>query len=335
LARDYQAGILIEPFRYAPPRIPPGFPKDIGASIRAWNRSFEVDFYSCRQALKAIAERYAAQVRCAVRRDLDNLGRLKDEMAGRNFLLFFHDDDDIFHPELLDLVSKIHLEDQDIAVFPLVRFEEHTATFVRRNAAARTIVGSRRDFTSRFQTNNYALSSHSLSPENVSGLADHLLGSEYADAHELKDRYFDVLLSATIKSPCSASYMPNLITQGAEEHRLLIHRFIDRLEALVLPPEMSWAGDAITATCSLFLSVVSKPVRKAPTVPRLLEENASLQQDLDVLRAERDLLKKRYEAIVGSTVWRASTPLRLMIANLPPGWRKLVRRLFGSLLRKG
>src|SRR5580700_9497325 len=56
LARDWHAGRPIAPERYHPPRPVPDFPDDITALIEHWNRLSAVDFFTCRLALKAIAQ---------------------------------------------------------------------------------------------------------------------------------------------------------------------------------------------------------------------------------------------------------------------------------------
>jgi len=55
LAFDYEAGHDIDPKRYVPSEPIPSFPSNVETCIEAWNKEFAVNFFRCRQALRAIS----------------------------------------------------------------------------------------------------------------------------------------------------------------------------------------------------------------------------------------------------------------------------------------
>jgi hypothetical protein len=64
-----------------------------------------------------------------------------------------------------------------------------------------------------------------------------------------------LLIAATNKTPCSASYLPELLNDPGP-FRAFVVDYCERLEKLSLPPEMSWSRPAIRQTVELFQRAV-------------------------------------------------------------------------------
>jgi hypothetical protein len=250
LARDYEAGLPIDPLRYRPTDVP-GLPEDLPLCVRLWNELFSVNFFRCRQTLKDISERTLGQVKNAVVVSESQLQELPDIVKKSRFLLFFFDDDDLFAPTMLDELSAVDLNACDIAVFPLVRLGEYSYTFVRGDRSARIVVGRRKDFRYRFQTNNYGISSRIALSPHIEHLKEHAVGSSYADDQKLSDSYFDLVVSATNKTPCSLA-MIRTLPSNPHEYRSLVRRYVDKLGQLEVPPELGWLKSPIAETTTLF-----------------------------------------------------------------------------------
>lgn len=254
LASDYEAGAPVDPSRYMPKSMVPGFPEDIVACVAAWNDAFPVNFFRCRQVLKEISQRSLCRINHATIIADDRLADLPAIIMERQCLLFFFDDDDLFAPDTFERLATLDLSQCDIAVFPLVRFGPDVFTFVRQDEAARLVVGRRRNFGHRFQTNNYAIASRIALSRHLPQLKDHVLGSIYADEQNLPDTYFDVLLSATNKTPCSANTIGGLLADRSE-YSALIRRYVETLRRLQFPHELGWMADAIDQTVALFKDI--------------------------------------------------------------------------------
>jgi hypothetical protein len=254
LAQDYEAGIAVDPSRYEPRSKPPGFPEDIVACIKAWNDTFPVNFFRCRQVLKEISGHSLRQINKATILSDDRLDELPAMIMGRQCLVFFFDDDDLFAPDTFERLSALDLGQCDVAVFPLVRFGMDIYTFARRGEATRVVVGTRRDFGHRFQTNNYGISSRIALSGHMPHLKDHVLGSVYADQQNIRDTYFDVVISATNKTPCSANTIGGL-PSNQPEYRAFIRRYVENLRRLQIPRELGWMTEPVNATIKLFSDI--------------------------------------------------------------------------------
>ena len=250
LACDYEAGLPIDPLRYKPTNVP-GLPEDLSLCIRLWNEIFPVNFFRCRQTLKDISERILARVEGAVVISEDQLYDLSATVGRSRFMLFFFDDDDLFAPDMIDQLSAVELGDCDVAVFPLVRLGDYSYTFIRGGHPARIVVGRRQEFRYRFQTNNYGISSKIALSRHLEHLKEHVLGSVYADDQKLSDSYFDVVLSATNKTPCSLAMIRTLVSSGPE-YRSYVRRYVENLRQLKVPSEVDWLNEPLEETTTLF-----------------------------------------------------------------------------------
>ncbi len=251
LASDHESGLPIDASRYRPRVDVPGFPADIGACVQIWNDIFPLNFFRCRQVLTEISERTLRQISNAIMISEDEVCDLPGMITKPQSLLFFYDDDDLFAPNMFDHLAGVDFGLCDIAVFPLVRLGEEIFTFVRNDRPARMVLGERRNFGHRFQTNNYGISSRISVSGHLAHLKDHVLGSIYANQQNLTDTYFDILISATNKTPCSANIIGGL-PSNKQNYRAFIRRYVDNLQRLTLPPGLEWLATPLNETIQLF-----------------------------------------------------------------------------------
>lgn len=253
LANCYEAGLPIDPSSYKPEVRIRGFPEDIVKCIRVWNETFPVNFFRCRGVLKEISERSLRQVSNAVILTEERMDELPAITNGLHSLVFFFDDDDVFATGMFELLSDTDFSRCDVAVFPLIRLAENIGTFVRSGHPARVVVGGREDFRHRYHTNNYGIA-RIADTDQLMNMKDHMQASTYADQHEFHDRYFDILISATNKTPCSAQHLGRLPSR-IHEYRAFIRRYIDSLGRLKVPPELDWLSEPLSATIKLFAEI--------------------------------------------------------------------------------
>ena len=251
LACDFRKGLPIDPARFAPPEPIPGFPRKITELVERWNAEMDLDFFSCRARLKEIAASTVERSPNLVRSDYTKVDRLPRH---DNSILFFHDDDDWFAPDMAEAVSQIPSTGYDVCVFPLVRVWVDTFTFVRRGKGARSIVGRRQDFHYRYQSNNYGLSGRICDSETLRAMRDHVVGSDYANRRGLRDCYVDRIVSVTAKTPCAASMIASLFAPAANAKEI-VRGYVDTLRSLIIPAELEWIGSGISDLIELFSQV--------------------------------------------------------------------------------
>jgi hypothetical protein len=239
LAADYRAGRPIDPRRFIPHRSIPGFPAEIERIIAAWNRRFRIDFFSCRAYIVAVARQALAHVENAAHVAYDDLHALSELAEQSRFIVFFHDDDDFFAPDCYARLAAHGVPAYDVSVFPLPRVHHDVFTFVRDGADAETIWGRRKSFDFRFQTNNYGIDSRIGTPELWRGMKDHVEASAYATAHGLTEGVYAFPVSATVKTPCSASMLHGLLENG-RAYRKTIGAFAERFAHPDPPPALRW-----------------------------------------------------------------------------------------------
>ncbi|MSP03161.1 MAG: hypothetical protein EXR07_19255 [Acetobacteraceae bacterium] len=251
LARDHEAGQLVDPVRYMPPPEVPGFPPDLPLCIRTWNNVFPVNFFRCRAILKRISEDCLGPIGPSVLMSADRLSELAAIVGDQRFFLFFFDDDDWFAPDIFARLTSLDLERCEIAVFPLVRFGNDIITFVREGQPARVVVGAPRRARFRYYTNNYALSAKIAFSDHAPHLRDHILGSRYGDRLDLGDTWFDAVISATNKTPCAGSSIRELPADPVM-YREAILRYADNLRRVDLPLDAEWMAAPLRETSRLF-----------------------------------------------------------------------------------
>ncbi len=254
LASDFKQGRRIDPIRFRPLESLPGFPENIVDLVDLWNAHMPIDFFSCRALLKEVSSDTIAQLPCARRISYDEVGSVGSLAGIENFVVFFHDDDDWFSPNIADIISGISSVEYDVCVFPLVRLWTDSFTFVRSGQESQVIVGRRRDFGFRYQSNNYGLNGRICDRTTLLAMKDHVFASDYAKQRALRDVYIDQIVGVTAKTPCSALMLPLVFSESnkAREHVL---RYVDALAALTIPSELSWIAGRIESLVRMFSAV--------------------------------------------------------------------------------
>ncbi len=246
LAADYREGREIDPARFVPSAPVPAFPDDIAACIAAWNATFRMDFFTCRAELQAVARRTLDAVE-------GGLVLAREEWARRlpagPLRLFFLDDDDWFAPDTAARMADV--ADEDVAVFPLLRLATSVFTFMREVRPGSPVIGFPNRFSHRYQTNNYALHSRWCTPAGLASLSDHITASSEAERMGLRDRYHDVMVSVTNKSPVSASVVARLPADPAG-FGSSVQAFVASLRGITLPAHAAWMAEPIRMTADLF-----------------------------------------------------------------------------------
>lgn len=250
LAEDHAAGRPIDPARFVPPGAIPSFPADVAELIVLWNATFATDFFRVRAVLKDIARGTLAAIDGATVLEARSLPASLPERGARDWLLFFLDDDDWFAPDTLARIGGQIVGDEDVAVFPLVRIDVRSFTFLRAIEPGTTVVGLASRFATRYQTNNYALLPRACRARHLAGLQEHLDASEYATRAGLRDRYYDVLISATNKAPASASILHRL-REDPVAFRAYVIQFVAHLRGLALPHAAGWMRPPLERTVAL------------------------------------------------------------------------------------
>jgi hypothetical protein len=267
LASDYAAGQPIAPERYASPRDIPSFPADIAGLIARWNAFSPVNFFECRRQLKEIAGRLLGRVEHAIATSHTALPEVLAGLTGQHFLVMFCDDDDWFAPDLFAIVSGLDLREADVAVFPLVRLEVNSFTLVRKDHAAHVAVGPCYPFVLRYHTNNYALAPRACRIGELAMLREHRTASQTADRLGFVDRYVDAIISATNKTPCSASLLAAVVADEAG-FRGYVQSYIRQLKQLVIPAELGWMSQPLCDTIGAFEAVLAgDPAPQGPSAP--------------------------------------------------------------------
>jgi hypothetical protein len=248
--------VAIEPSRYQPTGTIPDFPGDIVELIARWNTQSAVDFFTCRARLKEIAQGTLRRVARAMVVSCGELPRATAVLQGKRFILFFCDDDDWFAPELFSVLSAQDLHGVDVAVFPFVRFGWQTATFVHPAAPPLAFVGPQRPFAQRYHTNNYGLVSHLWHPSHLAAMQDHFDASAHGDRMGFVDRQFGVIVGATNKTPCAASFLRATVADAAG-FGAAIDRYVRELQSHAIPDPLGWMREPLAATIALFDAVLA------------------------------------------------------------------------------
>lgn len=241
LSRDYRRGMSIDPVRYVPDHPIPGFPARIEGLIEAWNARFHTDFYTFRALLTRLSAVNLATVNHARRYTYTQLNDVAELARTMEFYLYPHDDDDFFAPYLARVVEE-RARGCDAFVTPLFRIGTVSCTFVPPKCHPEDVLGEPRVPDFRFQTNNYAVHSRRLTDaERIRAIKDHIEASAYAQTHAFTQAIAPQVLSATVKTPASASILAKAFNSRHALHRAMV-RAIDTLQALELPARLEWIG---------------------------------------------------------------------------------------------
>jgi len=251
LARDYAAGIPVPPSRYFPFH-DLRFSRDIPGFIERWNEFSPVSYFACRKQLRDIADDNLAQIRGVTLTPWARVPDLLDELGDARLLLFYHDDDDWFHPAVMDLLRGIDVDSIDAAVFPFLRLASSVTTFTRGGSATSGSIGNLEPFRYRYCTNNYGLTRRAFT--HRVDLVEHTVASSAADSLKFADLHVDRIISATSKTPCSASWLLKL---PADRSAFMgyIAEYIAVLEQVEIPAESCWIETWLRKTLDVFRAV--------------------------------------------------------------------------------
>ena len=254
LARDYAAGVPVPPSRYFPFH-DLRFSREIPQLIERWNRLSSVSYFACRARLREIARDNLAQIDDVILTQWARVPALRDDLGETRLLLFYHDDDDWFHPALLDLLSDVDAEAVDALVFPFLRLASSVTTFTHEGRLTAGAVGRLERFRYRYCTNNYGLTPRALM--RSTDLVEHTTACETAEALGFTDRQVDKVISATSKTPCAASWLSKLPDDEADFERYVMD-YVEILEAATIPAESRWIEAPLRKTLDLFRSVCGR-----------------------------------------------------------------------------
>jgi hypothetical protein len=267
LAREFRRGARIDPQRYLPDHPIAGFPANVDRAIDAWNERFRIDYFTARTVLAALSERNIASIARARSYTYAQQERILQSAADGPFVLFFHDDDDFFAGDLPDRLASL-AEGVDVHVFPLFRVHSDLVTYVREGQHSEFVWGTRRNFDYRFQSNNYGIDSRILSQQLLIAMKDHVEASHYADAHNLREALYPFPVSATVKTPCSASHLGRILEHPRHFEREM-KAFAQRFSRPDLPAAYAWLDRPLRLIAHLFDATVRKR-RYADLSPELL-----------------------------------------------------------------
>jgi hypothetical protein len=254
LSLDFRKGLDIDPSRFVPDHHIPAFPADIKALIGQWNHRFNIDFFTCRSIISRLSENNISAIPNSARFEYHQHSWLIDLANREEFHAFFHDDDDFFAPYISQRLSAHGAENFDTVVSPLFRVNASLCTFAKSGHPVDFLWGSRFPFYYRFHTNNYGIHSRICSPEVLRGMKDHILASSYADREDFSELVLPSAISATVKTPCSASFLPKVFSSDAELKRQF-EGFITRFSRPDLPPEYIWLSEPLEKISGLLDAV--------------------------------------------------------------------------------
>ncbi len=247
----------VDPGRYVPDHAIAGFPARVDRLIDTWNKRFAIDYFSCRAAIADLSACNVAAARCGTSVAFDEYALVAERAARSSFLLFFYDDDDFFDPALFDRIQPLADLAVDTHVFPLFRVHNDLLTFVRDGQDADFVWGRRKNFDFRFQSNNYGISSRICSQPMMRQMKDHVEASAYAQAAGLSEQLYSFAVSATVKTPCSASVLPGILDNPKGFKRDML-AFADRFQRPDLPLEYAWLSAPLAAMAQMFRATAAK-----------------------------------------------------------------------------
>lgn len=244
LSRDFRAGSPIDGSRFVPDHEIFGFPSHIETLVEQWNARFSMDFFSFRAAVADLSAACVNAIPGARSFALEDVERVVEIAAREDAYIYFHDDDDFFSPRLTSVVRGVGTQ-PDAIVTPLFRIGLPTFTFVREGHASVPVWGEVRRPDFRFQSNNYGISSRRCrSMSDLWALKDHVAASARADELGFEDAVLPTPLSATVKTPGSASMLPSVFASNASPEEVVL-RYADQLRRLETPPGCAWIGRPI------------------------------------------------------------------------------------------
>lgn len=256
LSREFRRGGRIEPSRYLPDHDIAGFPPGIDRAIEQWNDRYRIDYFTARAVLAELSARNVASIAASKAYTYAQREQILEDAKRERFVLFFHDDDDFFAADLPARIATV-TEGVDVHVFPLFRVHSELFTFVRDGQPADFVWGARKNFDFRFQSNNYGIESRILTGELLARMKDHVDASHYADAARLSEATYAFPVSATVKTPCSASHLSRLLESPRHFDREM-KAFARRFTRPGLPAGYEWLERPLVSIARLFDATVNR-----------------------------------------------------------------------------
>lgn len=257
LSKDFRAHRPIDPARFVPTHHIPGFPERVDHLIDLWNQWFNIDFFTFRSIVARLSRRNIESISNACIFDIDEIESILRKASAERSYVYFHDDDDFFSPELPALVQSIDHE-TDVVVTPLLRLGNPVLTFVRDGADSDLVIGRRENFHFRFQTNNYGVNGRRIGDrDSVAALRDHVLASSYATDHRYSEIVLPTVISATVKTPASASMLPIMLSGDDRMHRAFVE-CLDSLDAVDFSARCNWLANPLRDIVRLMRSTIGR-----------------------------------------------------------------------------
>lgn len=285
LAEDFRRDGRCDERDYIPEVLPPGFPHDLAARIDLWNRTFKVDFFSCRARIAEIARSSWAAVGAAEQlHDRLSLQRATQEPPGVGRRFLFVDDDDFFAPDLPARLEPRVDRRADIVRWAAPIFNGEWRVRLQPRAAPRTLVSlyqyarSRRVPEAIYRrlvellpqdpacpmvpaekilfTNNYAVTERYLRLFNdLACVTDHVDASRLAMVSRLRIQSQPrLMLSVTNKHPCSAGLIGRAGggQDAPDRLRRQVEDYVRRGRASPTPHALAWAKPFVDDTLDVF-----------------------------------------------------------------------------------
>ncbi|MEM1389023.1 MAG: hypothetical protein AAGG54_15560 [Pseudomonadota bacterium] len=266
LAEEFRTRGRVEPARYLPATPIAGFPPDLPSLIDRWNRTLAIDFFTFRWAVACLSEQNVARVQYAQRWQYDDPALFDAIQAAAPATVMFYDDDDFFAPDAVDLL-RADIGRSEALVLPLLRLGDATFTFSPEEVTPRHVWGAVRPFDMTFQSNNYALSGRLFTtPQAIHDWKDHVEASARAVSMDMPVGFSDTLVSATVKTPASASMLRAVFGRKATLRRVLglnrgyregFEQFSAGITAAIAP-EPAWAATVAAQIVTLLQLCVAR-----------------------------------------------------------------------------
>ena len=267
ISRHYRNGDTVDPSWFVPQEDLPGFPTDIVELIGNWNKAFSIDFFTFRARVAKKSRANISAIPASLSFSYDDPALLEAMTALPAALVYFHDDDDFFSPRIAEAVVGIEAQ-CDALVSPLFRIGSGTSTFVKPEVGSDYIWGAKGAFHMLFQSNNYGLRAGFFSnPADILEFKDHVMASAAAIRLGLNVCDIATPLSATVKTPASASMLKTIVGPRAMVLRRLglsglrtdyFQKLLDSSKMDGVPDEYDWVKEPLEDIRTMVSCILAK-----------------------------------------------------------------------------
>lgn len=269
---------------FLPNPLPPGFPEDTESLILRWNKLFQMDFFSVRNAIKEMAARQLQST------DADHIIQQHDfekkpEKWIKDSVIFFTDDDDFVRTDIFDIVTP-YLRQQGCIRWPSpilsetlinrrvekwlpvfrMKLQHFCSLYPRKLGWLRTLAASKKNLTNAnnihadflFQTNNAAMNLTGLSSNMATRFVDHVHASNAIlnnrlPLHTIDDTY----LSFTNKLPSAITYFRSMVCEHKSDIAIKVafSNYVQQFATIALPNSLNWAKVHQKSLVELFTKI--------------------------------------------------------------------------------